>query len=238
MKNRRNIRTMAVSVAAVVAVWLAAVPACPEDLSGEHASEPAVEEPAEVVPAAKKQRNWRMRLMAAVVEGGGFTVTSGGSNGAFVGTRGGGGVGINFEYRYSPKMGFEMGALALASNIGVTGGKHHHYWGAVDLESYVPLTFGLNYHPLKRTDRFDLYVGPLLTTTFYSNIGIGTRYGGSGVESGVKIGLGANLGADLNLGRSRWSLSGGLKYIALSGGGVSDLELDPLIVTFGVGFAF
>lgn len=245
MMNRRRAWKITV-IAAMVAFLAAASPVAADERINEQTVEQAAERPAEQnaeqeseQAGKKKERKWRMRLMIAAVGDGGFALSSGGNHGDYVGTRGGGGVGINFEYRYSPKMGFEMGALALASNVGVWAKRdYYHDWGSVGLESFVPLTFALNYHPLKKTEVFDLFVGPLVSTTFYSNIGVGSAWGGAGVQSGVNIGLGVSLGADLNLGKSRWSLNAGLKYLALTGGGNSDIDLDPLMMTFGVGFKF
>jgi len=188
-------------------------------------------------------KNWRMRVVGAVVGGDtGFAVTTGdhGSFGTIV--EGGAGVGVNFEYRYSPKMGFEMGAMAVAANLGVRAGysKTTPYAG-IDLGSFVPLTFALNYHPLKE-GAFDLYMGPVLASTFYSNLQVGGPWGyGVEVRSGVDFGLGAALGFDVNLGRSRWSLNSALKYIALSSNGSSSgdgVDFDPLIFSFGFGFRF
>jgi outer membrane protein W len=194
--------------------------------------------------AAAGERNWRMRLTIATVGNGGVLVTAGDHHGVGMSSDGGAGVGVNFEYRYSPRMGFEVGAMAVASDLGVRVGKNFQYphdWAAVEFGSFVPITFSLNYHPLKKTGVFDLYVGPLAASTFYSNIGSGAGWGvGTGIESGVSFGLGVNMGADLNLGKSRWSLNGGLKYIAVSGSGGSSsgVDLDPLIATFGFGFRF
>lgn len=218
-----------ITLAAAAALFVAVGPAVAEDADGEDNAK------------VTRHLNWRVRLVGAVVSGGGgFTVAVGDRHGAEVSTDGGGGVGINFEYRYSPKMGFEVGAMAVAANIGVRAGKTYPYHGAaVELESFVPITFSVNYHPLAKTDVFDLYIGPLATATFFSNLGVGSEWGGGGVESGVNFGLGVTLGADLNLGRSRWSLNGGVKYIALSdGGGDTGVSYDPLIVTFGFGFRF
>jgi outer membrane protein W len=225
----RNVIRSSFVVAVMVALLAAGGPVgAGEEDSGENT-------------AAARQLNWRMRLVGAVVSGGGgFSVTTGDHHGAEISTNGGGGVGINFEYRYSQKMGFEVGAMAVAANFGVFAGKNYPYHGAgVELESFVPITFSFNYHPLQKTDVFDLYLGPLATATFFSNIGVGSEWGGAGVESGVNFGLGLTMGADLNLGRSRWSLNAGLKYIALSDfGGNSAVSYDPLIVTFGFGFRF
>jgi outer membrane protein W len=62
---------------------------------------------------------------------------------------------------------------------------------------YVPLTFALNYHPIKKSEVFDLYVGPLVASTIVSNVGIGSSVD---LGSRVDLGLGANLGFDINLG--------------------------------------
>ena len=184
-------------------------------------------------------KDWRFRFMGAVVgSDAGFVrlpIIDG-----YVGTavNGGVGVGINFEYRYSPKAGFEMGVMALAANLGVRVGKEHYYPVAVDVRGYVPLTFAWNYHPL-REGAFDLYVGPLLSSTFYSRVGTGAAWNHyAGVEAGVDLGFGFNLGADINLGKSRWSLNPGIKYIASSFNSSSGPEFDPLIFTFGFGFRF
>ncbi len=188
-------------------------------------------------------KNWRLRVIGAVVGGdGGFSVTTGhhGSFGTTV--EGGAGVGVNFEYRYSPKFGFEMGAMAVAANVGVRSGwsKSSPYTG-VEVGGFVPLTFALNYHPLKE-GVFDLYMGPLLTSTFYSNLQVGGPWGyGVEARSGVDFGLGATLGLDLNFGKSRWSLNSGLKYIAVSSNGPNSRDgvgFDPLIFSFGFGFKF
>lgn len=240
MMNRRGAWKITV-IAAMVAVFPFAGPVAADDETVEQTVEQADQQNDEQTGQNTRERNWRMRLVGAVVSGaGGFTVTAGDHYGAGVSTNGGAGVGINFEYRYSPKMGFEVGAMAVASNIGVRVGKdYYHPWAAVELESFVPITFSLNYHPLRKTDVFDLYLGPLVASTFYSNLGVGSEWGGAGVESGVNFGLGVNLGADLNLGKSRWSLNGGLKYIAVSDGGDnSGFSFDPLIISFGFGFRF
>jgi len=193
--------------------------------------------------AAAGDKNWRLRVVGAVVGGDSGVMVATGHHGSF-GTivEGGAGVGVNFEYRYSPRMGFEMGAMAVAANVGVRAGlaKATPYAG-IDLGSFVPLTFALNYHPLKE-GAFDLYMGPLVASTFYSNLQVGGPWGyGVEVRSGVDFGLGASLGFDVNLGKSRWSLNSGLKYLAISSNGSGSRDgvgFDPLILSFGFGFRF
>lgn len=200
-----------------------------------------------LVPAGSAtagEKNWRMRVVGALVGGdSGVVVTSGDHFGTGVAVNGGGGVGVNFEYRFSPQMGFEMGAMALGTGVDVGVGKNVRYHQVgVEVASFVPLTFGLNFHPLKKTQGFDLFVGPLIASTIYSRVGVGGPGGyGANIEGGVDFGLGVNLGADINLGKSRWSLNTGFKYISIltnSGDRNSRLSFDPLIFSFGFGFRF
>jgi len=186
--------------------------------------------------ATAGERNWRVRLSGAF---------AGANDGAVVGSDasvvvgGGAGAGLNFEYRYSEKMGFEMGAMAIGGTVTVGGPQDWwHHKSVVEVGSFLPVTFGFNYHPFKRTEAFDLFFGPLVASVFHSRVGVG---GVVGVDARMDLGLGLNLSADINLGKSRWCLSPGIKYISIvtngdSGG--SRIDFDPLILTFGFGFRF
>jgi outer membrane protein W len=196
------------------------------------------EEPAE--PKKVRERNWRVRFMVAFASNNnGIIATSVTHSGTSVSISGGVGGGVNFEYRYSSRMGFEMGAMAVAGGVYVGVGRDHPYYGAgVEVGGYVPITFALNFHPLKKSEVFDLYVGPLVATTIVSNVGVGSVVA---IESRVDLGLGANLGFDINLGKgSRWSLNSGLKYISNVTESERDsrIAFDPLIWTFGFGVKF
>jgi outer membrane protein W len=135
-------------------------------------------------------------------------------------------------------MGFEMGAMALGGGVLVGYDKHHRYYPGVEVGGYVPLTFALNFHPIKDSEIFDLYVGLLVASTIVGGVGISYDVN---VGSRVDLGLGANIGFDINLGKtSRWSLNSGLKYIANVTESERDsrIAFDPLIWTFGFGIKF
>jgi outer membrane protein W len=194
--------------------------------------------------AVADEKKWRMRVVGAVAgSDSGVFVGSDGFHAAGVLVNGGAGVGVNFEYRYSPRMGFEMGAMALGGDIRVGGwSKSGRYGPAVQVGGFVPLTFCLNFHPLEKARAIDLFVGPMIASTIYSRVGVPDFWG---VESGVDLGLGVNLGADVNLGQSRWSLNAGIKYIPISAGGSTThsgrdpgLAFEPVIFNFGFGFRF
>ncbi len=225
----------------VVVAGLPLVPALPATAAEAQPAEAATaseQEPAE--PAKARERNWRLRFFGALAGDNGGVVVRSGNPYAGVSVSGGGGVGVNFEYRTSPRMGFEIGAMAVGGNVRVgVGGRYRHYGAGVEVDGYVPVTFALNYHPLNDSEIVDLYLGPLAATTFFSSTGVGP---GVVVESRVDFGLGANLGVDINFGRrSRWSFNSGFKYIAnVSNGGDRDTwwDVDPLIFSFGFGFKF
>jgi outer membrane protein W len=197
----------------------------------------AEEEAAE--QAKVRERNWRVRFTGAVAaDDNGIIARSWTGPNHRVSVGGGAGIGVNFEYRYSPRMGFEMGAMALGGAVAVGGNKNHRYYPGVEVGGYVPLTFALNYHPIRDSEIFDFYVGPLVASTIVGGVWVG---GDVNVGSRVDLGLGANLGFDINLGqRSRWSLGTGLKYIANVTGSENDsrIAFDPLIWTFGFGVKF
>jgi len=219
---------------------MAGLPLAPAVANEENAAETETateEEPSE--PAKAKERNWRVRFTGAVAsDDNGIVATSVTSRGHSVSISGGAGVGINFEYRYSPRMGFEMGAMAVGGGVYVGVEKDSRYYPGVEVGGYVPLTFALNYHPIKKSEVFDLYLGPLVASTIVGGVGVSSEvYVGSRVD----LGLGATLGFDINLGkRSRWSLNSGLKYIANITENESDsrIAFDPLIWTFGFGVKF
>ena len=228
------------AVLMVVMAGLPLVPAQPALADEEKPAETtpvAEEEPAEEAKA--KQRNWRVRFtVAAASDDNGIVATSVTSRGHSVSISGGAGVGVNFEYRYSPRMGFEMGAMAVGGGVYVGVEKDSRYYPGVEVGGYVPLTFALNFHPLKKSEVFDLYLGPLVASTIVSGVGVSSEVN---VGSRVDLGLGATLGFDINLGkRSRWSLNSGFKYIANITENESDsrIAFDPLIWTFGFGVKF
>lgn len=188
-----------------------------------------------------RERKWRMRIIGALNgDSNGVLVTPGHYPSTGVSVNGGGGVGVNLEYRYSPRMGFEIGAMAVGGSVRVGVGKdsYHHSTG-VEVNGYVPITFAFNYHPLKNPEIVDFFVGPLAAFTVLSAVGFGP---GVYVGSYADLGLGANLGVDINFGRnSRWSCNTGFKYISNVTSDKdrdSRLEFDPLLFSFGFGFKF
>jgi outer membrane protein W len=188
-----------------------------------------------------RERKWRMRIIGAVAgDDNGVLVTSSRHTQTGVSINGGGGVGVNFEYRYSPRMGFEVGAMAVGGSVSVGAAKvYGPYYPGVEVNGYLPVTFAFNFHPIKHPEIVDFFFGPLAAFTFLSAVGVGP---GVYIESYADLGLGANLGVDINFGKnSRWSFNTGFKYISNVTSDEdrdSRLEFDPLLFTFGFGFKF
>jgi outer membrane protein W len=232
-----NLRRAIVSLMIAGLTLVPATRAVAEDEDRVDRESAAEEEAGE--QAKVRERNWRVRFTGAVAaDDNGIIATSWTGHNHSVSVGGGAGVGVNFEYRYSPRMGFEMGAMALGGAVSVGVHKNHRYYPGVEVGGYVPLTFALNYHPIEDSEIFDFYVGPLVSSTIVGGVWVGPDVN---VGSRVDLGLGANLGFDINLGkRSRWSLNSGLKYIANVTGSESDsrIAFEPVIWTFGFGIKF
>jgi hypothetical protein len=103
---------------AVAALPLA--PAAPAMADEEKSAEnEAVAGQEQAEPEKVRQRNWRMRVLGAIAgDDGGYMVTSGYPH-TGVSVSGGAGVGVNFEYRTSPRMGIEFGAMAVGGPVRV-----------------------------------------------------------------------------------------------------------------------
>ena len=217
----------------VIVVSLQLFPVEPAFAVDEEQTEPAPavgEQQADT--GTTRERKWRMRLIGAIgSNNNGALVTAGHYPHAGVSVDGSGGVGINFEYRYSPRMGFEIGAMAIGGSVSVSADKDYYHHGAgVEVNGYVPITFAFNYHPLKDPEIVDFFIGPMAACTVLSAVGVGP---GVYVGSYVDLGLGANLGVDINFRKnSRWSFNTGFKYIANVTSDEdrdSRFEFDPLL---------
>ena len=116
---------------AVVMAVIAGLPlasAGPATAADAQPAEPATAAEEEQDESTKpRQRNWRMRIIGAVGGDNGGVLVTHGDPYAGVSVSGGGGVGVNFEYRTSPRMGFEIGAMAVGGNVRVGVARSYHH---------------------------------------------------------------------------------------------------------------
>ncbi len=56
--------------------------------------------------------------------------------------------------------------MAVGGNVRVGVGKAYHRYGTgVAVDGYVPMTFALNFHPIKNSEIVDFYVGSVVLPT-------------------------------------------------------------------------
>ena len=154
------------------------------------------------------------------------------------------GAGMRAEYRFSERLGVEVGVLG-AGNVDVTSGYFDHSIGSnVEVSGFTPLTLGLNVH-LTPDRAVDLYAGPLLALVMYSSVDDWSSHyvGRTNVSVDNDVGWGAILGLDVPLGSRGWMAQANLRYIDTdmknSGGDISlNSEFDPVIYSVGFGYRF
>ena len=150
------------------------------------------------------------------------------------------GAGLRLEYQFSKALALELGVLG-SSGFGFTIDTAEV---ATRIDSFVPVTLGLNYH-FDTASRIDLYAGPFLAAVNYGDIEVATGPGGATrtESTDTDFGWGAIAGLDLPLGSGNWSLQANVRYIrtgieAEPDEGSVESDFDPLIFSIGFGYRF
>ena len=150
------------------------------------------------------------------------------------------GAGLRLEYQFSKALALELGVLG-ASGFGVTIDTAEV---ATRIDSFAPVTLGLNYH-FDTASRIDLYAGPFLAAVNYGDIEVATGPGGATrtESTDTDFGWGAIAGLDLPLGSGNWSLQANVRYIrtgieAEPDEGPVESDFNPLIFSIGFGYRF
>jgi len=188
---------------------------------------------------------WRLRFDLSWIDPSGSFVTTGVGGRTFESSiETGFGAGVRGEYRFSSRLGLELGVLSAGSVDIASGFSGGTITNAVEVSSFSPITVGLNIH-LTRGRPIDLYVGPQLALVDYSDVEVRTTVGGARARISVDtdVGWGVIVGLDFPLGERGWLIQTNLRYIGTdmkdSGGVISfDNEFDPLILSAGFGYRF
>ena len=155
-------------------------------------------------------------------------------------------LGVGAEYRFSRRLGLDLGVAFAEPEIGLTvdfpTGQVLAATSGID---FTPITAGLNFH-FTPDSRFDLYAGPLLGYVLYGDVGFDAGDGLTAeFESKDDFALGAQLGADIAIGKGGWSVNMALKYLAadlqvsdLDDGERTDVSFDPIMFNMGLGYRF
>lgn len=151
------------------------------------------------------------------------------------------GLAAELEYRLTPRFGLELSALTadLDAELSIPG-------GATPISDVESSTFelyglGLGYHPTHGR-RTDFHVGLFAAIAYFDDVVFLTE-----LDRPTKlvfdddVGFGLELGVDHAFGSGRWRASAGLRYFQMILEGEQagqDADLDPLILTVGVGYRF
>lgn len=141
---------------------------------------------------------------------------------------------VDFSYFVTDNIAFELIAGTTKHDVSHTSGAN---LGSVRL---LPPTLTVQYHPLPKA-QFSPYVGAGLNYTFFYDEDAGQF---STIKYDNHIGYALQAGVDYQLG-GNWSLNLDVKKIFLStnvsinnGAVRADVDLDPWLVGFGVGYRF
>ncbi len=197
--------------------------------------------------SAETDTGWQIRFYAAAIDmddGSGASGRYGGSSFDFdVGA----GVGFNAEYRFTPRLGVDLGILSGAGvdieTAWVPAGNPG--WVTSETLTFTPLTVGLDIH-LTPDARVDFYACPLVALVQYG--GLAVRSGPTGVRTewdfDEDFAVGASLGLGVPFSRNRWSFQTSLTYLesSVDGGSSNGLRIDgdydSTIFGFGFGYRF
>lgn len=157
------------------------------------------------------------------------------------------GLGVNAEYRFSPRLGVDLGVLG-GAGVDVA-------WHELDIEgatvatydtlTFTPLTAGLNVHLTPRS-RVDVYLGPVVGLVQYGSLQV--RSGSEGVTTGVRfdedLAIGATVGLTVPFGQQHWSFNASVTALdsQLNGSSPNGVRLsenyDATIFGLGCGYRF
>lgn len=186
----------------------------------------AAEEP-EPEPEPERNRRWTLHFSAVSALASDDTSTATGRTELTVDD--GLGVGVGAEYRFSDRIGLDLGLFfseldAESRLLGVVP-----TIGEDDVEMRL-LTAGPSFHltPRRHTD---VYVGPLVALVRYERL--------FGEEVDDELAWGAQAGVDIPLGYSRWALNFAARYLRSTlDAETFELDIDPLIVSVGLSYSF
>lgn len=144
--------------------------------------------------------------------------------------------GATFVYMYSDNIGFEvLAALPFKHDISVDG------MGVIGETKHLPPTFSVQYY-FNPQSKVRPFVGLGLNyTTFFSSKTIDGL--GGDLDLDDSFGLAAQVGIDYDL-DEKWFLTADVRYINIettatnSAAGTTDVEINPTVVSVGLGYKF
>lgn len=202
---------------------------------------------AATTPTQPQETGWSIRFYAASVDFDSVDGYRGGSRPDYdldIGF----GLGFNAEYRFSRRLGIDLGVLGGAAVDVAWNALRADEWGwtSYDTLTFTPLTAGLDIH-LTPDSSVDLFVCPMLAWIHYGGIVIQSagHWSTTTVDFEEDLGLGLTLGLGVPMGaRDRWSFAASLTHLesqldsdTWSGGRLVG-DYDATILGLGVGYRF
>jgi outer membrane protein W len=182
--------------------------------------------------AQAAEPGWTLRVYGALLDSSAETETSIGSVSSSVST--GGGVGLGGEYRMSDRLGLELSTLwaglDIESGVSIGGVNQSLQFGMV------PLTVGMPIH-LRPAGRPVIFIAPTVSYVSYFRLetDISWTRVSTTADDSSDVALGAAFGLDIPVGKGKWAVSTGLRYMKTN---AEETDVDPLIVTIGFGYRF
>lgn len=195
-------------------------------------------------PSAAQTNQWSLRFGATAADPDGEFVDR--SDDTILSSEADSAYGISFsaEYRFSPRVGVEMGAMAFAEDdlrirVERDRGGERVSQVRTDQLGFQPYFVGLNFH-LARGDRTQVYVGPFLAYVRYQSFGLTFESDDDFVTESIELdddfGYGVVLGLDIPIGQSNWFVHGNARYLKTElDAGSARADYDPLVATVGFG---
>jgi len=145
--------------------------------------------------------------------------------------------GFTFVYMMTNNMGFEvLAALPFEHDITVAG-------GVVGSTKQLPPTFSVQYY-FNPEQKFRPYVGAGLNYTIFFNDSFDAGVGvGTDLEIDDSFGLAAQVGFDYDI-DNKWFVSADVRYISIETEahndmlGKSDVDINPTVISVGLGYKF
>lgn len=146
------------------------------------------------------------------------------------------GLGAVYEIRINRRLGVETGVIIVPFDFGL---EFLGSSGELGDATAIPLTIGLDVHLLGKQSRADLYAGPIVGYTLWSDMEFSAAAGGGMAALDDQFGAGGVLGLDVPFGSSRWQFNASLRYLRVSAEDPSaEIEVDPLFIEVGLGYRF
>lgn len=155
------------------------------------------------------------------------------------------GYSLGLEYRFSRRVGLELGYIAADPELEITiteslSGERFRLRSGT---GFSPLTLGLNLH-LTPNARVDLSFQPMLAYVTYDDLRFTLGTASAEIESEDELAAGVRLGLDIPFGEAGWSIYTAVSYFDTEletrdeEGERDDFGFDPLLATVGVGHRF